>query len=667
MQPPYLGAAYYPELWPEEQVDLDIARMQEIGLNVVRMAEFAWAFLEPREGEFTFDWLHRVIEKLHAAGIASVLGTPTPTPPAWLTEKYPDMLIQRPEGYRLVHGSRRHACPNHQAYRDYSVRIAEMMAREFGHKPGVIAWQTDNEYGCHVADCFCPTCEREWRQWLELRYGTIDRLNRAWGNGVWSQWYQSFAQIPLPLPTPHSHNPSLMLAFRRFMGESFIEHQRLHVEAMREHTRLPITHNGMSVYGHQMNYRRLFAGLDFTACDFYFQPERMWPMLADHDRFRALLPGVPHWLIETSCSWAGSHAMSGWRPQGWGRANAWMGLASGAEAVCYWLFRQQWSGIEQNHGSLLYAWGEVTPGGKEAAQVAADLRKAGDFLVATRPVAQVALTHSYESAYVFQYEPMVPGFEYRRALEEHFYLPLLRAGLMRDLVDEEGPLSDYRVLITPFLPMVPEGFRQRARAFVESGGHWIIGPMTGFRTVENTTWTTSALGGLEEVIGAEVAYRIPADPAQGLLWADGREGQALVWCEALRPRPGTEVLATHRNPLLEGLAAVTRRCLGAGTVTFLGTVPDAPLLSELLAEACREAGVIAAGCCSDSVLAVPREGGGRQGVILVEYAGKPAAVTLPYPGTELLTGKPVGTEVVLPPWGVMVVEKQEDSGSQMRD
>jgi len=658
MPPPYLGAAYYPELWPEQQVDEDIAHMRELGLNLARVAEFAWAFLEPKEGAYRFDWLHRVVEKLHAAGIATVLCTPTPTPPAWLTEKYPEMLVRRPEGYALVHGSRRHACPTNPRYREYSVRIAERMAREFGAAPGVIAWQTDNEYGCHVADCFCPTCEREFRRWLQGRYGTIDQLNQAWGNGVWSQWYQSFKQIPLPRPTPHAHNPSLMLAFRRFMGDSFVEHQRQHVAAMRPHTRLPITHNGMSPYWHQMNYRRLFADLDFAAVDLYYAPDRMWPMLADHDRFRAL-KDRPHWLIETSASWAGSAAMSGSRPAGWGRANAWLGFASGAEAVSYWLFRQQWSGIEQNHGSLLYAWGALTPGGLEVCQVASDLRQAGDFLAATRPLAEVALTHSYEAAYVFQHEPMIPGFQYRRALEEHFYLPLLQAGLMRDLVDEQAALDRYRVLVTPFLPMLPEPFLAAVRAWVEAGGHWIAGPMVGFRTLENTTWTTSALGGLEELLGVDVVFRIPADPDQGLLWQDGTEGKALWWCEALQPRAGTQALARHENPLLQRLAAVTRRQLGEGWVTFLGTVPDDAHLSALLGDACRQAGLVPASCCSDGVLAVPRAGGGRRGTVLVEWAGRPASVVLPYPGVDLLSGEPAGPEVDLPAWGVAVIEEKD--------
>ena len=60
-RPPYLGVAYYPEDWPEEEMANDIAKMKDAGINVARVGEFAWSKMEPREGEFHFEWLHRVI------------------------------------------------------------------------------------------------------------------------------------------------------------------------------------------------------------------------------------------------------------------------------------------------------------------------------------------------------------------------------------------------------------------------------------------------------------------------------------------------------------------------------------------------------------------------------------------------------------------------------
>ena len=81
--PPYLGAAYYPEDWPLEQIDADVALMKDAGMKVMRVGEFAWSRMEPEEGRYDFDWLHTVVEKLGAAGISVIMCTPTCTPPIW--------------------------------------------------------------------------------------------------------------------------------------------------------------------------------------------------------------------------------------------------------------------------------------------------------------------------------------------------------------------------------------------------------------------------------------------------------------------------------------------------------------------------------------------------------------------------------------------------------
>lgn len=82
-----LGAAYYPEAWEESQQDHDIFMMKKAGITVVRMGEFAWKEMEPKEGEYDFSWLHRVIDKLDQADIRVVLGTPTATPPYLVRRK----------------------------------------------------------------------------------------------------------------------------------------------------------------------------------------------------------------------------------------------------------------------------------------------------------------------------------------------------------------------------------------------------------------------------------------------------------------------------------------------------------------------------------------------------------------------------------------------------
>ena len=196
-RPPYIGAAYYPEAWPLDQIDADLEAMRQMGVNLVRVAEFAWSTLEPREGEYDFGWLHDAVERIGNAGIAIVMCTPTATPPAWLTGKYPDVLPMNVEGLTAGHGGRRHYSPFSETYRKLCRGIVEKMGAEFGNHPGIVAWQIDNEL--FEAD-WSPQAQRGFAAWLEKRYGTVEELNRAWNTALWSQTYPGFDEVPLPNP-----------------------------------------------------------------------------------------------------------------------------------------------------------------------------------------------------------------------------------------------------------------------------------------------------------------------------------------------------------------------------------------------------------------------------------------------------------------------------------
>lgn len=95
-----LGVAWYPEHWPEERWVEDLKLMQAAGIRVVRVADFAWSRLEPREGEFDLDWLERVVALAARHGIVCVLGTGTAAPPAWLAQMYPDIVRTNIDGRR---------------------------------------------------------------------------------------------------------------------------------------------------------------------------------------------------------------------------------------------------------------------------------------------------------------------------------------------------------------------------------------------------------------------------------------------------------------------------------------------------------------------------------------------------------------------------------------
>jgi beta-galactosidase len=151
------GVDYYPEQWPETRWAVDADMMRRVGFNVVRLAEFAWSRLEPREGEFNFAWLDRAIEVLRARGMEVVLGTPTAAPPVWVMRKHPDAYRALDDGRRVTFGHRRHYCPNHPGFREQTRAIVTAMADHYRGHPAVIGWQIDNEFGDR---CYCPNCAR---------------------------------------------------------------------------------------------------------------------------------------------------------------------------------------------------------------------------------------------------------------------------------------------------------------------------------------------------------------------------------------------------------------------------------------------------------------------------------------------------------------------------
>ncbi|MGC8779269.1 MAG: beta-galactosidase, partial [Anaerolineae bacterium] len=271
-----LGVAYYPEHWPASRWETDARLMAEAGITRVRMAEFAWHRLEPQEGRFDFGWLEEAINLLGRYGIQTILGTPTPTYPAWLHEMYPDIHQIKSNGQVKEWGQRQDACKNHPGYRAYARRIVERMTAALGQNPHVVAWQTDNELGCHgTARCHCPNCVRAFRAWLRRRFaGDIAALNAAWGTAFWSQEYDDFDQIWPPMDTADrtandGANPGLVLDFYRFSSDVQIEFHREQAAIIRRNSPgRPITHNLMGLFSH-IDYFKLAADLDIVSWDNY--------------------------------------------------------------------------------------------------------------------------------------------------------------------------------------------------------------------------------------------------------------------------------------------------------------------------------------------------------------------------------------------------------------
>ncbi|MFW5877607.1 MAG: beta-galactosidase, partial [bacterium] len=181
-----VGAYYYPEHWPEDQWERDIKRIAELGFEFTHFAEFAWARLEPEEGKFDFTWLDKCVRLAEKYGLKVIMCTPTPTPPAWLTHNYPEVLIRTSEGMSLRHGTRLHVSQTHPVYQKFSERIITRMAQHYGNNPAIVGWQLDNEPHYRGLHDYSGHAQAEFKKWLKEKYENIEDLNKSWGASFWS-------------------------------------------------------------------------------------------------------------------------------------------------------------------------------------------------------------------------------------------------------------------------------------------------------------------------------------------------------------------------------------------------------------------------------------------------------------------------------------------------
>jgi beta-galactosidase len=654
--PPYLGAAYYPEAWPADEMDIDITRMKESGMSIMRIGEFAWSTMEPEEGRYEFDWLHTAVERLSAEGIATVLGTPTCTPPAWLTQKYPEILPIMDDGRQMRHGERAHRCPNSPIYREYCERIVRQMGERFGHDTNVIGWQIDNEvHTVGNRGCCCPVCQTAFLNTMRQRFGDIEALNEAWGTQLWSQAYNSFDQIPVP-DAAQRHHPSLVNAWWRFQSDSyidFIEHQS---GILHELVTQPVGTDMMPVQ--VMDWQRTHRTLDIVQFNHYNTMDNLWETTLWMSFARSLIDR-PWWCTETSTCWNGGTSANGYREPGFSRANSWLPIALGAEANLYWLWRAHWSGQELMHGSVIDSSARPLHVFDEVRETSDGYKAAADFINTTRPVRTgLALHLSGDAWHLYHQQSMVAGFAYKERITRDFYGPMIRAQYRPDVIDPAADLTMHRIVYSPYLPSFEEDeIGERALEWVQNGGTWVVGPLSDIRTIEATKYRHAPFGHLEEWAGIRCKHQIPANPRDfAYRWADGTESMGSIWYDGFEST-GADVLATYSEGPLAGLAAVTSHSVGKGKIVVLGTTPCESDLVKLIANLCPEVDVRPVADASPNLLVVPRLGDEVEGLIAVEMGNAPARLHVPERYTDLLTGASVSGEIEIGPYGVLALRR----------
>ena len=604
-----LGVCYYPEHWPEEVWAEDAARMVGAGLSIVRIGEFAWSRIEPEPGRLAWDWLDRAVETLGRAGLHVVMGTPTATPPRWMIDKHPDMLAVDAEGRPRRFGSRRHYDFSHSGYRDEAVRITHAIAERYGRHPAVVAWQTDNEYGCHDTTLsWSPAARTAFRAWLAARYPDIAGLNAAWGNAFWSMDYAAFDEVDLPNLTVTEPNPVHVLDFRRFSSDQVVAFNRAQAEVLRALSPgRTLLHNYM---GRVTDFDHYAVGADLDAASWDSYPlgfledrlgaEDAWKrrfahqgdpdfQAFHHDLYRAV--GQPRgasekrdrgasgegrwWVMEQQpgpVNWAPYNPAPS---DGMVRLWSWEAFAHGAEVVSYFRWRQAPFAQEQMHAGLLRSDSVAAPALDEVRRVAGEIAGLGHV---ERTQSPVALVFDYESDWAWTTQPQARGFAYFD-LVFSAYRALRRLGLSIDILPPSLPgLADYRLAVIPGLMHWTNEARFELAAATRT--EIVVGPRAGSKTrdFQIPPDLPPDLGDLLDVKVTRVETLRPDMPVPA-----GNRGAIRLWREHLEIGASAEAGPNAAD----GRPVLARQ----NRLAYLAGWPDDALWQSILTEAAKRAGL----------------------------------------------------------------------------
>jgi beta-galactosidase len=655
--PLLLGSAWYPEQWPESRWDEDLTLMEAAGMNVVRIGEFAWSALEPSEGHFDLDWLARAVRLAEKHHIAVVIGTPTDTPPAWLTSRYPQVLRVGADGKQAEHGGRRQFSYSSPLYRNFCRDIAGRLAERFGHDPNVIGWQIDNEY---TDESFDPDTRRQFQDWLRHRYTTLDALNTAWTTTYWSQTYSDWSQIPL---NAQAGNPGLLLEHRHFVTDTWRGYQKTQIDAIRAHAeprQLITTNIGGLGWSDNWDHYAIASDLDIASWDPYVGQGHL-----DFRRHAAISDYVRgwkqrnFWVMETqpgSVNWAPINTSL---DKGEVRAMAWESIGHGADAVLYWQWRSALNGQEQYHGALVGPDGKPLPLYEEVRQLGHEFAVASPALAATAPTPRVAILTTYESRWAIDFQPHTQSYDQQRILLD-YYRSLDDLTRSVDIVHASAPLDRYQLVLAPSLNVIPADLGRHLADYVSNGGHLILGPRSGMKDEFDRLDPHRQPGPLMSSLGGRVEQYYALDESVSVS-GDVGTGTASIWGEALSASSAqTKIILRYgKNStwLSESPAAISRQ-FGKGTITYLGTVLDSSLMSAFLKDALTSARVTSLfESLPPSVEVTQRVNDNREVFILINHSPQTQSVTLPATMRDVLTGQQVSSSISLDTQGVAVLEE----------
>jgi beta-galactosidase len=629
-----VGVDYYPEHWDVSLWEHDARQMQEAGITLVRLAEFAWSRLAPTEGHFEFQWLDEAIAVMARHGIDVVIGTPTATPPVWLTHHYPDVLPVDNKGNAIFAGVRLHRCYNSPSLRKFGARIIEQITQRYAAHPAVIGWQTDNELAAN--DCHCEHCTRSFRGWLRKKYDSLETLNREWGTVVWSGEYSDWDQVKTPLGGSPYLNPSFLLDFRRFSSDAVADFNRFQAALIRKNSPGKFVTHNLWGYPVTADYYDMFDSMDFASVDYYPATDflddsksRMYHGALTLDLTRGVMR-KNFWVMEQLSGTPGCwYPMSRTPFPGMIRAYAWQSVSRGADAIVQFRWRSARVGAEQFWHGLLDHHGQPGRRFEEFVQFSQEAQKLTPLLEGTTLEHDVAMLFSHEQLNAFQIQPQADGFDYLGNFKR-LHSALLRMGIGADVISWREAFQRYKLVVAPMLYLIDEAMAASLKDYVENGGTLVLTTRSGVKNLNNVCLPERLPNLLAELAGAYVdEYDPVGKDVQTLNLDTGERLSSSQWCDILTPVTA-ETVASYSSEYFSGETAVTRNAYGKGRVYYIGTVLDERATQVLMRRIASDAGIACDYELPEGVEVAVRSAEGKRITFVLNLSKEPKEVVIPH-------------------------------------
>jgi beta-galactosidase len=605
-----IGVYYYPEQWPEEQWARDFNNIAGYGFEFTHLAEFSWTFLEPKEGVYEFKWLDEAIDLAAKAGLKVILCTPTLCPPAWMGSKHPEIYLIGSDGRRRDHGNRANASLSDPVYREYTDKIVTAMAQHYANDKRIWGWQIDNEP--LATPDFSASARAAFQKWLMERYGTVEKMNTAWGGSFWSTKYDSFDQVVIPNEAMYDEDklsPHAVLDFRRFTADATATFLNRQADILRSYI-LPqqwITTNYVNV-STQADPRRS-DHIDFPTFTMYpvngknelggnnfrtGNPYRIYEACDYHRPINGitgimeLQPGQINWGSVNPQLLPGTVHM--WIMQAFG---------GGCSFLCTYRYRHPLWSSEMYHEGIVGTDGvTLTQGGKEFVQAIEEMKILRALYDSTASMPETwkrrrtALLWSHDVMWDLDIQKQTTQWNSWR-FRNNYTSAVKSAGAPMDFISEDDDFTKYPFLIAPAYQLIDSVLVQKWKNYAENGGHLILTCRTGQKDKNGHFFESAWADPLRSLIGAGIEFfdMLPPD-SFGTIIHNNDDFRWNTWGEILSPDKNTEVLAVYSDQYYAGKAAVTTRFLGKGSVTFIGAATTDGLLErQIVRETYERAGV----------------------------------------------------------------------------